>query len=255
VVNDDGPPCASRSPYILPLVNHLSAAGHDVCVVIPDRSRSWLGKAHVIESPLITATAFQPLDHLHEPWTIITGTPATCVHIGLYNICQNPDEIDLVISGPNHGRNATTIYNLSSGTVGGAMEAALCGKKGIALSFASKEPQRKETIDSACELSVKLIRLLHADWNPHVELYCINVPMLSDFGTPKIFYTAPQPCYWSKSSLFREIDIPLQGSTKINGASSVRHFEWAPELSDIRQGVEKSKPGTDAWAIREGHVR
>jgi 5'/3'-nucleotidase SurE len=34
-------------------------------------------------------------------------------------------DIDLVISGPNHGPNASTIYNMSSETVGGALEGAL----------------------------------------------------------------------------------------------------------------------------------
>jgi tubulin--tyrosine ligase len=44
--------------------------------------------------------------------------------------------VDLVLSGPNFGRNTTAIFALSSGTIGGALEGAVCGKKAIALSYA-----------------------------------------------------------------------------------------------------------------------
>jgi 5'/3'-nucleotidase SurE len=53
-----------------------------------------------------------------EDWILVNGTPASCIQLGLFNLFPNRPPIDLVISGPNHGRNASTIYNLSSGTVG-----------------------------------------------------------------------------------------------------------------------------------------
>ncbi|MCK0166943.1 5'/3'-nucleotidase SurE [Jannaschia sp. S6380] len=61
----------------------------------------------------------------------LEGSPADCVLAGLGYLVDGP--VDLVLSGVNRGNNAgeNTVY---SGTVGAAMEAALQGVRGIALS-------------------------------------------------------------------------------------------------------------------------
>jgi tubulin---tyrosine ligase len=53
------------------------------------------------------------------------GTPSTCTNIGLHHVSGDDAPFDLVISGPNFGRNSSTVFTLGSGTIGGAMEAAL----------------------------------------------------------------------------------------------------------------------------------
>ncbi|NRA98490.1 MAG: 5'/3'-nucleotidase SurE [Rhodobacteraceae bacterium] len=60
------------------------------------------------------------------------GSPADCVLAGLYEVMKDAPP-DLVLSGVNRGNNAAenTLY---SGTIGGAMEAALQGLPAIALS-------------------------------------------------------------------------------------------------------------------------
>ncbi len=60
------------------------------------------------------------------------GSPADCVIAGLYDVMIDARP-DLVLSGVNRGNNAAenTLY---SGTIGGAMEAALQGIPAIALS-------------------------------------------------------------------------------------------------------------------------
>lgn len=60
------------------------------------------------------------------------GSPADCVLAGLYDVLQG-ERPDLVLSGVNRGNNAAENV-LYSGTVGGAMEAALQGLPAIALS-------------------------------------------------------------------------------------------------------------------------
>ncbi|KAF3056988.1 hypothetical protein CFAM422_012526 [Trichoderma lentiforme] len=42
-----------------------------------------------------------------EEWVLIDGTPASCVQIGLNHFFQDKGPIDLVVSGPNFGRNST----------------------------------------------------------------------------------------------------------------------------------------------------
>lgn len=85
-------------------------------------------------------------------WVLVPGTPSMCVQLGLFhhdllfpdftdgtntpNTNASHSPIDLVLSGPNYGRNTTAAFALSSGTIGGAMEGAVCGIRAIALSFA-----------------------------------------------------------------------------------------------------------------------
>lgn len=92
--------------------------------------------------------------HLAWPdyYVLVPGTPATCAQLGLFhhdllfpdfspgtntpNTDAKHSPIDLILSGPNYGRNTTAAFALSSGTIGGAMEGAVCGIRSIALSFA-----------------------------------------------------------------------------------------------------------------------
>ncbi|KAK2768399.1 hypothetical protein FQN54_000254 [Arachnomyces sp. PD_36] len=297
VVNDDGPPSRWLSPYIRPFVRALQVAGHVVSVVIPDSSRSWIGKAHLIGST-VKATYISPFPKYEdleptissngEPikrqkdddWVVIMdGTPASCAQLGIYNLFQERGPVDLVVSGPNHGRNASTIYNLSSGTVGGALEAATCGKKAIALSFASKDEQSKETVEAASRLSVKLIDHLYQNWAAGVDIYNINVPMRPDIELRPIAYASAEQNRWTEGSLYRELDPSgrdSNGSRDRSGSRNgsrdrpglfsrlwesppernrqgrERYFRWEPDLSDIHRGMELSKDGTDARTLQDG---
>ncbi|BCR84139.1 5'/3'-nucleotidase SurE [Aspergillus chevalieri] len=284
VVNDDGPPSARLSPYVHPFVSALQAAGHTVSVAIPAASRSWIGKAHLIEASLeatyVPSSAFRndgtwdetPESSTDETeWVVIkNGTPASCVQLGLFNLF--PDErgpIDLVISGPNHGRNASTIYNLSSGTVGGALEAANCGKRGIAISFGSKDPQPAEVIEAAARLGVRVVGHLVRNWDERVELYNLNIPMRGDVEERPVRYTRALPYYWQKGYLYKEIaegeegvngtghDVEAETETKkvvsgTSGSLKQRNFKWAAELSDMKKALQASEEGTDAHTVLDG---
>ncbi|OAX78941.1 5'/3'-nucleotidase SurE [Emergomyces africanus] len=318
VVNDDGPPSQKCSPYLFPFVKALGNAGHLVSVVIPSSSRSWIGKAHIIGETLKatyispealledsgasaqsnhdqndvrsnglstpsnkhgrSTSSSTPGSDLGRLWVVVNGTPAACTQLGLYCLFPDREPIDLVISGPNHGRNASTIYGLASGTVGGALEAATCGKKAIALSFASKDKQPAETIQAAARISVKLIEHLSAHWpDEGVELYSVNVPMRSDVEKRPIVYTSMLQNFWSKSSLYREVDLSAsQPANNSNNSKDDRawgdevsptesgvlgqrdhlqqtkYFQWAPELSDIQRSVEMSQVGTDTCTVMNG---
>lgn len=301
MVNDDGPPSRRLSPYIRPFVDTLCAAGHLVSVAVPGSSRSWIGKAHIIEASLtatyVPADAFRDDGSWTSPcssaqkdlalarnapsWVVIqNGTPASCVQLGLYNLFPDRPPVDLVISGPNHGRNASTIYNLSSGTVGGALEAATCGKRGIAVSFGSKDPQTPETITAASRLAVKVIEHLVLNWDPRVELYNMNVPMRPDIEDRPVRYTRALQNYWSRSCLYAEKDTLVNGAcngdvphtngisseTKGNGTKAMdgepsssqfkeRHFKWSADLSDMKKGLLAAEEGTDAHAVLNGSTR
>lgn len=128
-MNDDGPP-GPRSPFIAPFVSKLQERGHKVTVVLPHIQRSWIGKAHLPDEHLEQTyyfpdrkeTSDKPRDDDGEQWNLLSGLPASCAMVGLEHHAK---DIDAVISGPNLGRNSTRVFAMSSGTMGGAMEASL----------------------------------------------------------------------------------------------------------------------------------
>ena len=292
VVNDDGPPSNQSSPYIHSLVKTLQDAGHIVSVVLPHVQRSWIGKAHFV-GHVTKPTYFRP-GTLHEDdgtihtkplpdnvngeeWVLVNGTPATCAQLGLYHFFQDRDPIDLVVSGPNYGRNSTALFSLSSGTIGGAMEAAVCRRKAIALSYAFYSRDHDPgLIAGASRLSIKLIEHLYTHWDQNADLYTINVPLIEDVEKHKVLYTNTLQNYWSSGSSFQEIEATEDEdvepgkeeeeirsqtvpSNQHNGAKTTRHkhknYKWAPKFTDIHKSIEESPPGNDGWALTQGYTR
>ncbi|KAM0332047.1 hypothetical protein ACHAQA_002316 [Verticillium albo-atrum] len=252
VVNDDGPPSAS-SPYFAPFLAALHGAGHTTVVVIPDRPLSWIAKAHPVGKTL-NATPYLPIASLNDErrpatgpydpakhWLLVDGPPASCVQLGLFHAGPGAGPaFDLVVSGPNHGRNSGALHTLSSGTVGGALEAALCGRRAVALSFGSKEVQPDQRIADACSRSRALVEELARGWAPGVELYSVNVPMVDSVGTCPVRYTTVAANRWSKGSLFAAV----QGQEAVEGTLQ---FQWAPDLADVHRSAEVSREGEDLW--------
>ncbi|KAL2062942.1 hypothetical protein VTL71DRAFT_6014 [Oculimacula yallundae] len=292
IVNDDGPPSNQSSPYVHSLVQSLQAAGHTISVVLPHTQRSWIGKAHII-GQTVKPTYFRPgtlhqddgtthsrplaaSDKEQEEWVLVDGTPASCVQIGLYHFFQDKGPIDLVVSGPNYGRNSTAVFSLSSGTLGGALEAAVCKRKAIALSYAfftrNHDP---EIIAGASKLSVKLIEYLYKNWAKEVDLYSVNVPLVEGVEGNKIMWTDMLQNYWSEGSCFQEVEDDEgdadeeeqklreregQGGDegenvgKNVGRHTHKHFKWAPRFTDVYKSVEDAPPGNDGWAVKEGYT-
>ncbi|EEH39704.2 TTL domain-containing protein [Paracoccidioides lutzii Pb01] len=306
VVNDDGPPSNQSSPYVHSLVHTLQSSGHVVSVVLPHRQRSWIGKAHLV-GDTVKPTYFRPgtlykddgtIHHLPlgaegesgnpdpncDEWILIDSTPASCVQIGLFHYFKDRGPIDLVISGPNYGRNTTAVFALSSGTIGGAMEAAMCGLKAIALSFAfSSRDHDPIVIAEASRHSVRLIGYVYENWGKDVDLYSINVPLEPGVSEGKVLYTDILQNRWTSGSCFEALDAEESGEgpdlqeQKLRQAGELdagtqkgkaagtstgtgtttpqyrhMHFKWAPKFADVYKSVELSPPGNDGWAVKEG---
>ncbi|KAI6249780.1 putative tubulin--tyrosine ligase PBY1 [Erysiphe necator] len=293
VVNDDGPPSTQTSPYVYSLVRTLQRAGHNVSVVLPNTQRSWIGKAHIIGQTVKPSyfrpslhhkdngtTHSRPLPPLspseEEEWILVDGTPASCVQIGLYHYFQERGPIDLVISGPNYGRNTTSVFSLSSGTLGGALEAALCKHRSIAISYGFfSRNHDDEIINEASNLSLRLIEYLYKNWDNQVDLYSINIPLTKNVGEKKVLWTNILQNYWSHGSCFEEVedtdeDDKLEQSTSKNENNSIqldtpliekkiikhqhKHFKWAPRFTDVNRSIEESPPGNDGWAVQNGYT-
>jgi tubulin---tyrosine ligase len=261
-VNDDGPPNIS-SPYIAPFVKALQRAGHQTSVILPATNNSGVGKAYnfgQVVQPVTYSPALAEADGgAPDTWLLVNATPASCVQLGIYHLFQDRGQVDLVISGPNYGHNLTSVYNLASGTVGGAMEAALCGKKAISLSFAFGNHQipgedgvhSAEVINLASQISIQLIENLVREWHDGVEVYHINVPSLPTAGVPEVVWTTATRSSLGSPSIFAPMD---EKDTALSTANSLPAFKWAPNFTDVKRSLEEGHPGTDAWALKEGYI-
>jgi 5'/3'-nucleotidase SurE len=238
--------------------------------MIPDRPSSWIGKMHAYGKSL-KATRVCP--RLYETgvwcgteqcqghcWWVLDGSPASCTQIGLFNMGWAASEFDIVVSGPNHGRNASTIFNLSSGTVGGALEGALCGKRAISLSFGSKDPQLAAIIEAACSRAVDLIAMLVKNWNPEVELYNVNIPMIKSVTDCPTEFSVPTRSYWKTAALYQTTcnDPEITGQSKMqpinDTGNEAKYFKWQPDMTDINTAAKLSNPGEDLWMSKHGII-
>lgn len=165
VSNDDG----IFALGIRTLANALSAAGHQVTVVCPDRERSATGHGLTLHRPLHAERVEHIFDSAIAAWSC-SGTPSDCVKLALDAILN--EKPDFVVSGINHGANLGTDV-LYSGTVSAAMEGILEDIPSIAISltsFAYKE------FEPAAAFAVKLVAKLEQQPLALPVLLNVNVP-------------------------------------------------------------------------------
>jgi 5'-nucleotidase len=161
--NDDGVEAAG----LRTLAAKLSALG-EVTVVAPDRERSAQSHAFTMDRPL-------RCEEIRPRWFAVDGTPADCVYLGVLKIL--PEKPKLVVSGINHGFNlgSDVFY---SGTVAGAVEAALRDVPAMAVSLEFSRGMRHEParFETAAEVAFDLAKVVLADGLPTGTLLNVNVP-------------------------------------------------------------------------------
>ncbi len=177
VTNDDG----IDSPLLLPLVRALDPLG-EVRVVVPSEERSWIGKAISRFDALRVETEIRDGVELYA----VNGTPADCVSLGVHALFDAPP--DIVVSGINLGLNFGSAFVLSSGTIGGAFEAAIAGVPAVAFSMALPNDayglsgdarvtalgKRPAVIAETC---ADIVRLLLGEKFPEtVDCFSVNLP-------------------------------------------------------------------------------
>src|SRR5512134_2542779 len=121
VTNDDG----VHSEGIQALADALRALG-EVTVIAPHQESSAIGHALTLRRPL-------RLERVRDGVYMVDGTPTDCVNIGVAILLKG-ELPDLVVSGINTGWNLGDDVTYS-GTVSGALEAALLGIPAIAVSL------------------------------------------------------------------------------------------------------------------------
>ncbi len=115
------------------LIDRLLQFG-DVVAVCPDSPRSAQSMALTVNSPLRVT---QVDDYHGAKMYKVNGTPVDCVKLSMHNVL--PRIPDLVVSGINHGSNAS-INVLYSGTMGVAFEGCAFGIPSIGFSLTDHSP-------------------------------------------------------------------------------------------------------------------
>ena len=127
ITNDDG----YEAKGIKVLADIMSRFG-EVTVIAPKKHQSGMSMA--------LSLGFKQIAHkdMGNGWHYVDATPASCVKFGLNTMFLN-DFPDVVVSGINHGSNAS-VASCYSGTLGAAAEAALNGIPAIGVSLDSLHP-------------------------------------------------------------------------------------------------------------------
>ncbi|MFO8062678.1 MAG: 5'/3'-nucleotidase SurE [bacterium] len=121
--NDDG----IRAEGLRVLKGIVERMGHTVFTVAPNRNQSATSHSLTLTSPL-------RIEQVGKNEWATTGTPTDCVLIATHGLIDK--QMDLVISGINHGPNMGEDV-LYSGTVAAAMEGLMMGIPSISISMAS----------------------------------------------------------------------------------------------------------------------
>ena len=124
ITNDDGIN-APGLEVLTAIATELAGSAGEVWTVAPAFEQSGVGHCISYTRPMMIA-------QMGERRFAAEGSPADCVLAGLHDVMRDSPP-DLVLSGVNRGNNSAE-NALYSGTLGGAMEAALQGLPAIALS-------------------------------------------------------------------------------------------------------------------------
>lgn len=234
ITNDDGIN-APGLEVLTEIAMTIAGPEGEVWTVAPAFEQS--GVAHCISytHPMMIA-------ELAERRFAAEGSPADCVLAAIYDVLEGAKP-DLVLSGVNRGNNATENV-LYSGTIGGAMEAALQGVPSIAMSqfFGPENARLADPFECARTHGAAVVRALldKGLWSQddYRVFYNVNFPPLPAAPTLGM-KVAPQG--FRRDTAF---------SVEPHLSPSGRRFLW------IKGGPQQTPtlPGTDAAVNLDGWI-
>lgn len=234
ITNDDG----INAPGLAVLEDIAKAVAGpegEVWVVAPAFEQSGVGHCISFTKPMM-------ISKLAERRFATEGSPADCVLSAIHDVFGGKKP-DLVLSGVNRGNNAAenVVY---SGTIGGAMEAALHGIPAIALSqymgpetLGTADPFESARVHGAGVVRRLLDKGLWAQEDYRV-FYNVNFPPLPAAQT--------KPMKIAAQGFRRDSYFGIEPHMSPDG----RRFLW------IKGGPQHTPtlPGTDATACLDGHI-
>jgi len=219
VTNDDG--ITSGALYLLK--QELQDLGR-VFIVAPDRDQSATSHSLTLYRPM-------RIDRPEPDVFAVDGTPTDCVLIAAHGLID--EKIDLVVSGVNRGPNMgdDVFY---SGTVAAAIEGAMQGVPGVAVSLAASG---RADFQYACQFTRRLVGTVLERGLPPKCVLNVNVPQLRDDEIKGVRVTRLGKRKYH-DSLIERTDPRGRAYYWIGGDAPV----WEPE------------EGTDFTAVDQGYV-
>jgi 5'-nucleotidase len=200
-------------------------------VVAPERQRSATGHAITLHKALRLNSA--PLRD-GTPAFASNGTPSDCTTLGVLDAMG--DDVDMVVSGINHGPNLGWDVHYS-GTVSAAIEAIVIGKQSFAISVASFDPDIHW--ETAANFAARLVKWLKANPLPANTILNVNVPNLPEREIEGVRFTTQGR---------RQYVDRIEKRTDPLG----RPYYWlGGSLAEEAIGAEA---GTDVRAIADGYI-
>ena len=224
VTNDDG----ITAPGINSLIEVVQDFG-ELLIVAPDKPQSGMGHAITVNEPLyINPSTYYPG---HKAFTT-TGTPVDCVKLAMHLL--EGKQPDLIVSGINHGSNASTNV-LYSGTMSAAVEGCLDGIPSIGFSLMDFA---HDADFSGAEIAVKkIVREALNKAIPRDVCLNVNVPKLPATEIKGYRICRQARAFWEDG--FEERTTPL----------GKKYFWLTGEFENYDAGED-----TDIWALKNGYV-
>ena len=234
ITNDDGIN-APGLEVLTEIATAIAGPGGEVWTVAPAFEQSGVGHCISYTHPMMIAK-------LAPRRSAAEGSPADCVLAAIYDVLQGARP-DLVLSGVNRGNNAAENV-LYSGTIGGAMEAALQGVPSIAMSqfFGPDNARLADPFECARTHGAAVVRALldRGIWtgDDYRTFYNVNFPPLPAAAV-KGTRVAPQ-------GFRRDTSFAVEPHISPSG----RKFLW------IKGGPQHTPtlPGSDAAVNLEGYI-
>jgi len=224
VTNDDG----INAPGLRTLVKVMRKLGN-VVVVAPDRPRSGQGHAITVSMPLRVSSV-----HKEEGYQEYrcNGTPVDCVKLGVQIVLRR--QPDLLVSGINHGSNAS-INVVYSGTMAAVIEAAI--DKIPAIGFSLDDYEVNANFSHTEEYVEMITREVLEKGMPEGTCLNVNIPAISDEGIKGI-----KVCRQSLGSWKERFDERVDPRG--------RDYFW---ITGVFSNPDH-KEGTDTWAMERNYV-
>ncbi|MEM1351241.1 MAG: 5'/3'-nucleotidase SurE [Pseudomonadota bacterium] len=234
ITNDDGIN-APGLKVLTTIAETLAGASGEVWTVAPAFEQS--GVAHCISytHPMMIA-------QMGRRRYAAEGSPADCVLAGLHDVMRDAPP-DLILSGVNRGNNAAenTLY---SGTIGGAMEAALQGLPAIALSqyYGPQNAQLENSFEASESHGVEVIRRILDATPSQTDRY-------------RLFFSVNFPPVPATS--VKGIRLATQGFREGTGFSAEPHLSPSGRRFLWIKGGDQHRPtaeGSDAYLNLKGYI-
>lgn len=223
ISNDDG----YAAKGINCLIEYVRGFG-DIIVCAPESARSGFSCAFSSELPLRLSLK-RAEEHL-QVWAC-NGTPVDCLKTALSQLCDRIP--DIVISGINHGDNAS-VNTHYSGTMGVAREGCMKGIPSVAFSLCNYYA------DADFEPTARLIKIITGrvleEGLPKNVCLNVNFPDMKEYKGVKV-------CRMCNGIWTNEL-------VKEHHPRGYDYYWMVGEFHD----TEPDSPDTDEWALANGYV-